>query len=121
MVVDDTEHVRAMLVEMLQLDGFDIVGEASTAREAVERISLSDPDVVVMDYKMPDMDGISAAKVIKEDRPEQPIILYTAYLDADLERKAKQAGVAMCVGKVEGLTQLERHIRELCLQFGSRT
>jgi CheY-like chemotaxis protein len=114
LVVDDTEHVRDMLVQMLELDGFEVVGEAASGEEAISLAQSSDPNVIVMDYVMPDLDGLSAAKAIKEDRPTQPIILYTAYLDASVERQARDAGVALVVGKVEGLNQLERYINELC-------
>lgn len=114
LVVDDTEHVRNMLVEMLELDGFSVVGKADSGEMAIDLASKSDPDVVVMDYKMPQMDGLAAARTIKDERPGQAIILYTAYMDPDLEAKAKQSGIALCVGKVEGLNQLERHITELC-------
>jgi DNA-binding NarL/FixJ family response regulator len=114
LVVDDTEHVRNMLVDMLELDGFDVVGQAGSGQEAVNVASSANPDVIVMDYKMPGVDGLTAAKSIRESRPSQAIILYTAYLDAQLEAEAKEAGVAMCIGKVEGLNELERHIAELC-------
>jgi CheY-like chemotaxis protein len=118
LVVDDTDHVRSMLVDMLELDGFDVVGEASSGGEAVGAAADNDPDVIVMDYKMPGMDGLSAARAIRATRPDQGIILYTAYLDQQLEKEAREAGVALCVGKVEGLSQLERHITELCRDFG---
>ena len=118
LVVDDTDHVRTMLVNMLELDGFEVVGEAATGEEAVDLASDKDPVVIVMDYKMPGMDGLTAARKIREVRPNQAIILYTAYLDSDLEAKAREAGVAVSVGKVEGLNQLERHITELCRDFG---
>ncbi len=114
LVVDDTDHVRNMLVDMLELDGFDVVGQAASGQEAVEVAPDADPDVIVMDYKMPGVDGLTAAKTIRSERPSQAIILYTAYLDAKLEAEAKEAGVAMCIGKVEGLNELERHIAELC-------
>ncbi|HEX2057691.1 MAG TPA: response regulator [Actinomycetota bacterium] len=118
LVVDDTEHVRSMLVDMLELDGFDVVGEAASGAEAVEVATDRDPDVIVMDYKMPGVDGLTAARSIRDTRPQQGIILYTAYLDQKLEEEAREAGVALCVGKVEGLSQLERHITELCRDFG---
>lgn len=118
LVVDDTEHVRSMLVDMLELDGFDVVGQAASGAEAVGAATDHDPDVIVMDYKMPEMDGLSAARAIRTTRPDQGIILYTAYLDQKLEKEAREAGVALCVGKVEGLSQLERHITELCRDFG---
>lgn len=114
MVVDDTDHVLNMLVDMLELDGFDVVGKASSGHQAIELAKTTEPDVIVMDYKMPGMDGLTAARSIKEGRPEQPIIIYTAYLDPSLEVEAKEAGVALTIGKVEGLNQLERHINELC-------
>jgi len=117
MVVDDTDHVRAMLVDMLELDGFDVVGQASSGQEAITVADESAPEIIVMDYKMPGMDGLTAAKAIRAKNPAQSIIIYTAYLDPALVEEAKAAGVAMTIGKVEGLNQLERHITELCRDF----
>lgn len=119
LVVDDTDHVRHMLVDMLELDGFQVVGQAASGPEAIEIAPQVTPDVVVMDYKMPGMDGLTAAKEIRGHRPSQAIILYTAYLDDRLEQQAKAAGIALCIGKVEGLSQLERHITELVRDFSS--
>jgi DNA-binding NarL/FixJ family response regulator len=102
-----------MLVDMLQLDGFDVVGQADSGEAALEVMATINPDVIVMDYKMPGMDGLSCARTIRETRPSQAIILYTAYLDSTLEAQAKEAGIALCIGKVEGLNQLERYITEL--------
>jgi DNA-binding NarL/FixJ family response regulator len=117
LIVDDTEHVRKMLVDMLELDGFDVVGEASSGHDAVIAAPSAEPDVIVMDYRMPGMDGVTTAKAIRVQRPTQPIILYTAYLDEQLEAAAKEAGIAICIGKVEGLNQLERYITELVRDY----
>jgi CheY-like chemotaxis protein len=114
LVVDDTDHVRNMLVDMLELDGFTVVGQAASGPEAIKASDEEQPDVVVMDHKMPGMDGLTAAARIRSRRRDQAIILYTAFLDPVLESEAAKAGVAVCVGKVEGLSQLERHITELC-------
>jgi len=119
MVVDDTDHVRSMLVDMLELDGFEVVAQAASGSQAVDMAAEADPDVIVMDYKMPEMDGLTAARQIRSNRPTQPIILYTAYPDAALAAEAKEAGVAVTLGKVEGLNQLERHITELCHELGA--
>jgi len=114
MVVDDTDPVRHMLRSMLTLDGFDVVEEAAGGEQAVQRIEDADPDVVVIDYKMPGMDGLQTARAIRDRRPSQVMVLYTAFVDDDLQRQADEAGVAVCLGKVEGLASLEREISRLC-------
>jgi DNA-binding NarL/FixJ family response regulator len=102
---------------MLELDGFDVVGQASTGREGLDLALEREPDVVVMDYKMDGMDGLAAARAIRSAAPSQAIILYTAYMDPSLETHARAAGVALCVEKAEGINRLERHIIELCRDF----
>jgi len=114
MVVDDTDHVRQMLASMLTLDGFEVVEEAASGTEAVRRIDGAYPDVVVIDYRMPGMDGLETARTIKDKRPGQVMVLYTAFIDADLQKAADEAGIAVCLGKVEGLASLEREISRLC-------
>ena len=99
---------------MLDLDGFEVVGQAGSGEEAIEIAVETAPEIIIMDYKMPEMDGLATARTIRERIPGQSIIIYTAYLDPDLEAEAREIGVAMTVGKVEGLNQLERHIMELC-------
>jgi CheY-like chemotaxis protein len=114
MVVDDTDHVRRMLTSMLSLDGFEVVGNAADGPQAIENVEQADPDVVVVDYKMPGMDGLATARGIRAARPDQVMILYTAYIDDKLERAAAEAGISICIGKVEGLASLEREISRLC-------
>jgi response regulator NasT len=116
-VVDDTSHVLDMLVTMLTLDGFDVVGRGVSGEQAVELAARHRPDVVVIDYMMPGMNGLVAARKIREAVPTQAIILYTAFLDDALQQEARAAGVALCVGKVEGLETLEQSITELCMQI----
>ena len=112
-VVDDTDHVRAMLVEMLEVDGFSVVGQADSGPQGITVTVSTNPDVVVVDYMMSGMDGIETARQIRKRRPDQAIILYTAFLDSEVERRAREAGVALCVAKTDGLPVLERHIAEL--------
>jgi len=114
MVVDDTDHVRRMLTSMLSLDGFEVVGNAAGGPQAIENVEQADPDVVVIDYKMPGMDGLDTARGIRDARPDQVMILYTAYIDQKLEQAAAEAGISLCLGKVEGLASLEREISRLC-------
>jgi DNA-binding NarL/FixJ family response regulator len=120
LLVDDTEHVREMLAQMLSLDGFEVVGRAESGAQGVELAKSAEPDIVVMDYKMPQMDGLTATKLILEHTPGLPVILYTAYLDEEIERAAREAGVAACIGKVEGISSLEHEISALCLEFVDR-
>ncbi len=117
-VIDDTDHVREMLASMLSLDGFDVVAQGKNGEEALELADKHRPDVIVIDYSMPRTNGLEASKKVLELIPDQPIILYTAYIDDVLKQAAKEAGIAICVGKVEGLETLERSISELCLQLG---
>ena len=114
MVVDDTDHVRRMLRNMLELDGFEVVAEAGNGADAVAAVDEADPDVVVVDYKMPEVDGLETARRIREARPDQVMILYTAFVDPELEQKAREVGVSVVLGKVEGLESLEREITRLC-------
>ena len=114
MVVDDTDHVRRMLTTMLTVDGFDVVYQASSGADALENVGATDPQVVVVDYKMPEMDGLTAARELRSRRPQQVVVLYTAYVDEALERAASEAGIALCLDKIEGLASLEREISRLC-------
>ena len=114
MVVDDTTRVRNMLTSMLALDGFEVVGSSGSGREAIEMIEALDPDVVIIDYKMPGMDGLDTARRVREMRPAQIMIMYSAFIDPRLEAAAAEAGVAVCLAKVEGLAALEHEISRLC-------
>lgn len=118
LIVDDTEHVRTMLVDILGLHGFEIAGEATDGLDAVRKAIEVDPDVVVMDLKMPEMDGLEATRHIREGRPDQQVILYSAYIDEDVEERAREAGVLVCIPKMSGVEALAREISAVALDLG---
>jgi CheY-like chemotaxis protein len=114
MVVDDTPKVRNMLASMLALDGFEVTGSSGSGREALATIEALAPDVVIIDYKMPGMDGLETARRVRESRPSQIMIMYSAFIDPQLQAAAEAAGIAVCLAKVEGLAALEHEISRLC-------
>lgn len=113
LVVDDTAHVRRMLTTMLDVDGFEVVGDVDSGPAAVTATARLQPDVVVMDYRMAGTNGLDAAREIKASRPDQHVILYTAFAEPEVEQEAAEIGVAVCVAKAEGISVLEAEIRRL--------
>jgi len=91
-IADDESIIRMDLREMLTNLGYLVIGEVGDGRSAVNLARELRPDVVVMDIKMPDMDGIDAAKVLTEERIS-PVLLLTAYSQQELIERARDAGV----------------------------
>jgi DNA-binding NarL/FixJ family response regulator len=120
LVVDDTEHVRKMLVDILALHGFEIAGEAADGHDAIRQAAALDPDVVVMDLRMPGTDGIEAARQIRDHSPDQQVILYSAFVDEQIASRAREAGVAVCIPKLAGVEALAREVSALAMDLGGR-
>jgi response regulator NasT len=91
-VADDESVMRTDLREMLTHLGYLVVGEVGDGQSAVNLARELKPDVVIMDIKMPNMDGIEAAKMLTEEKVA-PVLLLTAYSQRDLVDRAKEAGV----------------------------
>jgi len=92
-IADDESIIRLDLREMLTNLGYLVVGEVGDGRSAVSLARELRPDIVIMDIKMPDLDGIEAARVLTEERIA-PVLLLTAYSQRELVDRAKEAGVA---------------------------
>jgi CheY-like chemotaxis protein len=95
LVVDDIEDMRRLIRITLETAGEQVVvtGEAASGREALEQVEACDPQVIVLDQMMPDLDGLDTAALILERRADQPIILFSAYMDSELEERAESMGV----------------------------
>mgnify|MGYP005859126151 CR=1 FL=1 len=91
-IADDESIIRMDLREMLTTMGYLIVGEAGDGVSAVNLAREVRPDLVIMDIKMPDLDGIAAAKILTEERIA-PVLLLTAFSQQELVEGAKEAGV----------------------------
>ena len=97
-VVEDEALIRMDIVETLREGGFDVVGEASNGEEALALAREFKPDVIVMDVKMPVMDGITAAEHIAKERLA-PVVLLTAFSQTELVERARDAGAMAYVVK----------------------
>ena len=91
-IADDESIVRADLKEMLTALGYLVVGDVGDGQSAVNLARELKPDVVLMDIKMPNMDGIEAAKILTEEQIA-PVVLLTAFGQKELVERAKEAGV----------------------------
>lgn len=91
-VVEDEALIRLDLVEMLAEDGYEVVGQAGDGETGVRLIRELRPDVVLMDVKMPVLDGVSAAELLADEHIA-PIVLLTAFSQQDLVERALAAGV----------------------------
>jgi response regulator NasT len=97
-VAEDEALIRMDIVETLREGGYEVVGEAANGEEAVAAAKEHKPDVVVMDIKMPVMDGITAAELIAKDRLA-PVVLLTAFSQTELVERARDAGAMAYVVK----------------------
>jgi response regulator NasT len=135
-VAEDEALIRMDVVETLREAGFDIVGEAGDGARAVELALELRPDVVVMDVKMPEMDGISAAEKIAKESAA-PVVLLTAFSQTELVERARDVGamaylvkpftpadlipaVEIAISRYEQITALEDEIADMTERFETR-
>ena len=92
LIVDDAAFMRMMIKDILQKNGFEVIGEASNGIEAVDLYKKEKPDVVTMDITMPDMDGIEAVKEIKSFDPAAKVIMCSAMGQQSMVMDAIKSG-----------------------------
>jgi AmiR/NasT family two-component response regulator len=127
-VAEDESLIRMDIVETLKSQGFDVVGEAGDGLKAIELAKALSPDLMVMDIKMPDMDGLSAAEQIAKLRI--PVVFLTAFNQQELVARASEVGamaflvkpfspedlfpaIELALSRHQQLTQLESEVADL--------
>lgn len=135
-IAEDEALIRLDLKEMLEEEGYTVVGEAGDGEEAVELARKHRPDLVILDVKMPKLDGISAAEKIAEESIA-PVLMLTAFSQRDLVERARDAGamaylvkpfsksdvvpaIEMAVSRFSELRQLENEIADLTQRLETR-
>lgn len=115
LISEDRESMRkALKLLFLTRPHWDVCGEAKDGGEAIKKAAQLHPDLIVMDFRMHDLDGLRAANEIFRSTPSVPIVMYTMYKDVELEATAKLVGIRRVVGKEEGaLTLLKAMEAEL--------
>ncbi len=104
-IAEDEALIRLDLAEMLGEEGYDVVGQAADGQRAIELAEEHRPDLVVLDVKMPKLDGISAAQRIAEQRIA-PVVILTAFSQRDLVERARDAGAMAYLVKPFGKNDL---------------
>ncbi|REE03017.1 response regulator [Citricoccus nitrophenolicus] len=135
-VAEDETLIRVDIVEILTGQGYDVVGEADNGQKALELATELEPDVVLMDVKMPVMDGITAAEHIAQAKIA-PVVLLTAFSQRELVERAREAGamayvvkpfnendlvpaIELAVARFDELRALEEEVSDLAEQFTTR-
>ncbi len=112
LLVDDQELVRTGLRGILRSRfGFEIVGELASGAGVVEAVAASAPDVVVMDVRMPGVDGVTATRLLREDPDAPPVLVLTTFEDEEILAGALRAGAAGFLLKGVPAEDLQRAVR----------
>jgi DNA-binding NarL/FixJ family response regulator len=107
LVVDDHPAFRRALTSALKMvRDIEVAGEAAGGKEATERAREDEPDLVIMDLSMPDLDGIEAMRQIHRERPDLPVVILTAHADPGVEKEALEAGASGFLAKGTALEDI---------------
>jgi CheY-like chemotaxis protein len=109
LVVDDNAGMRALIRRFVESSGYRVCAEAANGIEAIHRADEFEPDLILMDLSMPQMNGAEAASILKHMMPRVPIIIFTMFEFGDAIAKA--VGVDVVLSKPEGIDQLTDHLK----------
>lgn len=114
LIVDDYAPIRRGLCELFALEaGFGVCGDAENGRDAIAKAQQLRPDLIVMDWSMPVMNGLEAARILRRLMPQVPIIMFSDYAEGLAEKEARSAGISALVPKAKNTTTLIRTARSL--------
>ena len=117
LVVDDNAPIRGLVRECIESrPGFEICGEATNGLEGIEKGRELKPDLIVLDFLMPRLNGLQAALILHEIAPNTPIILFTFYKNIISKDLAQAAGVASVLSKTDQLATLADEVQRLTAQ-----
>lgn len=114
LIVDDQKGVRRLLEELFKKEGWSVY-TASDGLEAIGMVREATPDIVLMDMKMPNMNGLESSALILNQYPDMIIIMMTAYGEMDVVKKALEAGVKRCITKPFDILSLRDLVNELVM------
>jgi len=92
LLADDHVRLREALRDLLEETGFEVVGESGDGADAVATARQLEPDIVVLDLRMPVINGLDATRLIKDARPATQVVVLSAFESPELERQAREAG-----------------------------
>jgi DNA-binding NarL/FixJ family response regulator len=107
LIADDSRTVRYVISLFLgNRTGLEVCGEASNGLEAIEKAETLRPDLILLDYSMPELNGAEVASILKKRMPSVPIILFTMYGENVGRAIASASGIDVVLSKPDGITQL---------------
>ena len=113
LIVDDSPLIRHTLRALLEQTGNVVCGEAENGMEAVQKAQELRPDLIVLDLTMPVMNGLQAARKLKEVLPSVPLVLFTNHATPQLDAEATAAGISLVRNKSDGIELLVSSIHDL--------
>ena len=108
LLADDHDRLRGALRDLLVETGFEVVGESGDGADAVAMARVLEPDVVVIDLRLPMLNGLDATRLIKDARPATQVVVLSAFESPELERQAQEAGAFAYLDKGTMARRLHR-------------